>query len=172
MSSGDASAEAGGAGGAAAGAKQPPPHSPSMKSSEWPLASRWKPGSREGGSILRGSRPLRCSRCWLDVLSPNSHSTLASVHLRARRPHALPRLSHATSFVMCVCQCPSLSPALPGPPQPSPAHCQALERSGISVCFDYTGQLGDVSQAGQAGPSPLRRARWCVPKKESMNQSC
>lgn len=41
------------------------------------------------------------------------------------------------------------------PPHPSPPHCRALERSRISVCFDYRGRVGDVSQAGQSPSAEL-----------------
>lgn len=44
------------------------------------------------------------------------------------------------------------------PPHPCPPHSQALERSRISVCFDYRGCPGDVSQAGRSPSAEL--AAW------------
>lgn len=113
-SSGDAPAGAGAAG----GAKQPPQHSPSTEPSGWHLASRWKPGSKEGGSILGGPDPsgvpggAQRMRSRLYVRSPGSRSSLVSGRLRAPRLHALPRLSRTTS---CVSQYPSPSQPTPLP---------------------------------------------------------
>lgn len=133
----------------------PPPRSP--QSDIWPpdgSLGQGKKGPFWGGGVPTPQVFPEVCRGWLDVLSPNSLSSLASVSLRACRLHALPLLAHTTSFVVC----------LSIPPHPGPPHCQALERSRISVCFDYRGRVGDVSRAGR---SPFCRVgvagRQCVP---------
>lgn len=105
-------------------------------------------------------------KSWMCVLSSNSHSNLAEVSLQGCRLHVLPHHSETTSFVMC------LSVSLPIPAHPT---AQALERSRISVCFDYRSWPGDVSRAGRSPSTEL--AVWvggASPHEHNgrMNQTC
>lgn len=61
------------------------------------------------------------------------------------------------------------------PPHPGPPHCQALERSRISVCFDYRGCPSDVSQAGRSPSQRWQRGSALHPHMNNngcMNQTC
>lgn len=116
--------------GGAGGGAQLPQHSPSAEPSERLLASRLKLGLRRGGwgfpnpqvsqELNRGSG----ARCVPGFQSQHSRLSL-SANLKST----------------CVPWFPSCNffprASLNIPPCPSPPHCRALERSRISVCFNY-----------------------------------
>lgn len=97
-------------------------------------------GGFEGGEerVRRRSPVLMLSCCSGQLLSLPSGPT--------------PKLHASASFPLCVAVAsrlvsPPLSLAVPPPSPPPCPCCQALERSRISVSFDYRGWTGDVSRA-------------------------
>lgn len=108
------------------------------------------------GSFCGGSRPRRCSRNSaedeeLDVCPVLKQPLKPGWSISASPSSPCTPSSLRDNFLCHV--------SLSIPPHPGPPHCQALERSRISVCFDYRGCPGDVSQAGQ---SPSAELAACV----------
>lgn len=128
--------------GGAGGGEQLPQHSPSAEPSLEFMASRAKPGWMDGVPNTQGSRePRRWSEVKMCLASPDSQGSSLSHLPRSLLPpkptcaplspvsNFLPRVSF--SFFPCS----------------NPPDCKALQRSRISVSFDYRGWVGDVSQA-------------------------
>lgn len=111
--------------------------------------------AKEGSFWGVGSRPRRCSRnCAedkeLDVCPVLKQPLKPGWSISASQSSPCTPSSLRDNFLCHV--------SLSIPPHPRPSHCQALERSRISVCFDYRGCPSDVSQAGRSPSTEL--AAW------------